>query len=260
MKWQVRETRDKGEIQAYLEHDRLYAAYAIGDLAPALFEQCTWTIAVRAEETQALVLHFGGLEPPALFLTGATGGLRAILKQAPYPQQVYLTCRQEHLPVTREFFAWDRPIKMWRMILNRDRFRTALSDCVRLSSNHSDQLVALYAGEDNVGFSPAQIEAGVFYGIYLDGQLVATAGTHLVSAAYGVAAVGNVFTRPAHRGRGYGSATARAVVAELVRLGVSDIVLNVEQANLTAIRIYEKLGFERYCPFYEGHARRYGII
>ena len=94
----------------------------------------------------------------------------------------------------------------------------------------------------------------MFYGVAVEGRLVAAAGTHLVSPTYGVAAVGNVFTHPNYRCRGYGTVTIGAVVAELVRLGIRDIVLNVNQSNGDAIRIYEKLGFERYCAFLEGPA------
>jgi predicted GNAT family acetyltransferase len=66
--------------------------------------------------------------------------------------------------------------------------------------------------------------------------------------------VGNVFTHPDHRGRGYGTATTGAVVAELLQRGIRDVVINVDQENVVAVRIYERLGFERYCPFLEGPA------
>jgi predicted GNAT family acetyltransferase len=90
--------------------------------------------------------------------------------------------------------------------------------------------------------------------------LVAAAGTHLVSATYGVAAVGNVFTHPDHRGQGYGTVTTSAVVAELLRRGIRDVILNVGQDNAGAIGIYERLGFERYCPFLEGPAQSIGAV
>ena len=43
------------------------------------------------------------------------------------------------------------------------------------------------------------------------GALVAVAGTHLVSDTYGVAAIGNVFTHPDYRGRGYATLATGAV-------------------------------------------------
>ena len=48
----------------------------------------------------------------------------------------------------------------------------------------------------------------------------------------------------------------RAVAGELLRLGIRDVVLNVSQENAPALRVYEKLGFERYCPFLEGPATK----
>jgi predicted GNAT family acetyltransferase len=101
-----------------------------------------------------------------------------------------------------------------------------------------------------------QVTQGVFYGIEQDGQLISVAGTHLVSDVYSVGAVGNVMTHPDHQCRGYATHTTYAVCAELVRRGIKTIVLNVRQDNVPAIRVYEKLGFVRYCPFYEGVIER----
>jgi ribosomal protein S18 acetylase RimI-like enzyme len=46
------------------------------------------------------------------------------------------------------------------------------------------------------------------------------------------------------------------VVAALLRRDIREIVLNVAQANAPALHVYEKLGFERYCPFLEGPATK----
>ena len=54
--WQTRQLNRKPEILALLESDRLYAAYAIGDLEPGLFEQCAWAGAEREGRLQALAL------------------------------------------------------------------------------------------------------------------------------------------------------------------------------------------------------------
>jgi GNAT superfamily N-acetyltransferase len=252
--WKTSKLTGKPQILAYLETDRLYAAYAIGDLEPGMFEQSTWAGAERASRLQALALHFRGLRPPALFLMGDADGLRAILEHVLCPEWVYLTCRTGHLSMTRDFYVWDETIPMWRMMLQPASFRPVKGDCVRLGPAHSNRLTELYALGGGTALGPAQMEHGVFYGVLVDGQLVAAAGTHLASPTYGVAAVGNVFTHPDCRGRGYGTATTSAVVAELLQCGIHDIILNVSQDNAGAVRIYERLGFERYCLFLEGPA------
>jgi predicted GNAT family acetyltransferase len=71
-----------------------------------------------------------------------------------------------------------------------------------------------------------------------------------------VGAIGNVYTRRDRRGRGLASFVTGAVTAELLRLGLRTVALNVNQRNAAAIRVYEQLGFTRYCAFYEGVAVR----
>jgi RimJ/RimL family protein N-acetyltransferase len=252
--WHAAEWTDKAQILAYLETDRLYAAYAIGDLEAQMFEQSRWAGAWQAGQPRALVLYFGGLAIPALLMMGAPGGLRAILRSVLCPPRVYLTLRTPHLPVARESYAWERLTPMWRMAIEHTRFHPVAGPVIPLTSAQAEELLALYAHGGGGAFDPAQMRDRTFYGVRVDGQLVAAAGTHLVSPTYGVAALGNVFTLPAHRGRGYATAAASAVVAELLRRGIHDVILNVSQANERAVRVYERLGFGRYCPYLEGVA------
>jgi RimJ/RimL family protein N-acetyltransferase len=251
----VVELVDAAQILIYLEADRLYAAYAVGDLEPELFVHCRWFGAERNGRLQALALHYDGLGFPIVFLMGDAGGLRAIFEDALRIEEAYFTCRQEHLGIMQDFYNW-KPIPMWRMALRPDSFRPVAGDSIPLTLDHVEQLKALYAYGEGNAFNPRQVPGGAFHGVVEDSQLVAAAGTHLISPTYGVAAVGNVFTHPALRGRGYASAATSAVVTELLSQGIHDIVLNVNQKNEPAIRIYERLGFERCCPFFEGVADR----
>ena len=254
--WKTNELTDRSRILSYLERDRLYAAYLIGDLEPEMFAQCTWVGAEGAEQLRALALLYRGLSPPPLLLVGDVDGLRAILEGDPFPAQVHLICRPEHLEPTRAFYVWDREAPMWRMVLSPTLFRRVTGDCVRLEPAHAEQLTRLFTHGGGLAFLPAQVGRGVFYGVLVDGQVVSVAGTHLISTTYGVGAIGNVFTHPDHRGRGHGTATTSAVANELLQRGIRDVVLNVDQDNGAAIHVYEKLGFERYCPFYEVTASR----
>ena len=259
--WTTTTLTDKAEIHSFLETDRGYAAYAIGDLEPALYADSTWAVAVREGRTEALVLHYRGLTPAAFVLMGQAEGLRAILTHTLAPDRVYLTCRPEILDLAREFYAWDEITPMWRMILQPARFAPlrAVPDqaiLAPLRPAHIAQINDLFILGGGLAFSPSQVENGVFYGVLEAGALVAVAGTHLVGAGYGVAAIGNVFTRPEARGRGYATLATGAVAGELLRRGIQDVVLNVAQENAPALRVYEKLGFERYCPFLEGPAAK----
>jgi len=249
------ELTDKSQILAYLETDRLYAAYAVGDLEPDLFVHCEWFGAERDGRLQALALHYSGLGFPIVFLMGDAGGLRAIFEDALCIEEAYFTCRQEHLGIMQDFYNWE-PIPMWRMVLQADRFRPVGGDCIPLTLDHGEHLKALYAHGKGNAFDPKQVPGGAFHGVFENGRLVAAAGTHLISLTYGVAAVGNVFTNPNYRRHGYATVATSAVVTEVQGRGVRDTVLNVDQRNEPAIRIYERLGFERYCPFFEGVADR----
>jgi GNAT superfamily N-acetyltransferase len=254
--WQTKELDNPTKIEGFLQTDRLYAAYAVGDLEPALFEQCQWFGAERAGRLAALALLYHGLAPPALFLMGNSSGLQMILEEISWPEEVYLTCRPAHLPLTQRVCTWRETIAMWRMVLDPARFRPVRSACVRLTPADAGQLAGLYALGGGMAFNVTQLQQGIFYGVREEGRLVAAAGTHLLSPTYRLAAVGNVFTHPDHHRKGYGLATTSTVVSELLKDGIRDIVLNVSQHNAPAIRLYERLGFERYCPFLEGPASR----
>jgi len=253
----VRELTDKQEILDYLETDRYYAAYAIGDLEPELFVHSQWACAEVDGQVRAIVLLYQGLDPPALFLMGEPSGLAGVLRLKMRPKRVYLTCQQHHLPVVQAFYHTEPPTPMWRMSLRPGDFRPVPSpEVLALSPRHTDALRRLYSQGGGLAFSPMQLATGVFYGVSNRGRIVAAAGTHLISPSYRISAVGNVYTQETYRGRGYGSATTSAVVTELFRRGIREVFLNVAQTNVTAIRLYERLGFTRYCPFLEMLAQR----
>jgi ribosomal protein S18 acetylase RimI-like enzyme len=255
----IRRLTDKEEILSYLITDRGYAAYAIGDLEPELFQHTKWMGAEENDKLQSLALLFKGLDPPALLLMGESAGLKGILTELECPQQVYLTCRERHLKTVRLVFDVEMPTPMWRLTATQRDFRpTRAPEVISLTTHHVQQLERLYAEGGSGAFSPTQLANGVFFGVSDRGQIIAAAGTHLVSPNYGLAAVGNVYTARSYRGRGYGTATTSAVVAELFRRGLDCVFLNVAQANAAAIEIYERLGFTKHCPFLEMLALRKG--
>ena len=105
-------------------------------------------------------------------------------------------------------------------------------------------------------FAP-MLEQGVFFGIREKNDLVAVAGTHLVAPPEGVAAVGNIYTRRDCRGHGLAARVTSAVVSELLSMNIDVVALNVNQQNVSAIRVYERLGFAMHGEFTEGAASRH---
>jgi ribosomal protein S18 acetylase RimI-like enzyme len=247
-------------LRALLETDRPWAAYALGDLAPEMFPHCEWRVA--PDPARALLLLYRAFDTPVLFALGEAEPVRRLLAEIRHEPRLYLSLRPEILPLVKADYVVRDEMLMWRMLLDPTRAALAAdAGTRRLGPDDVPALQALYADGAAEGtapdfFYPEMVTRGVFYGFHESGALVAAAGTHLVAASESVAAVGNVYTRRDCRGRGFAGRVTGAVTAELKRLGIRTIALNVAQHNTAAIRVYERLGFARYCPFYEGLAER----
>jgi ribosomal protein S18 acetylase RimI-like enzyme len=227
----------------------------LADLDPGLFAHCRWFIAQRGAGHETLGLHFAGLEPNAYLTFGEADGLPGILEAGPRTSEVYFIARPEHEGAFRERYEALSRHDMLRMAMSPKDFAPAPGPAIRLDMDDLARLQALYGHGDVYGFSGYQLAGGVFFGIEQESELVAAAGTHVVSTDYGVAVVGNVFTHPDHRRRGYGSICTGAVTGALLDMGL-DVVLNVHATNQGAIRVYESLGYLTHCPFIEILGRR----
>ena len=250
MPFAIERLDNKAEIFEFLKEDRLYAAYAIGDLEPALFKHCEWHVSSRNGQRISLCMFFRGLPTDRLFLMGSAQGLEPILGGVLNTSRVYFSCRAPHLAVIRPGYSLRKIQLMSRMALAPQKFTPVEGSVTRVGSRQVGLLQDLYRRHGGVAFAPYQLEQGVFYGVEKDGELVATAGTHLVSRTYRLGIVGNVITHPDYRGQGYATICTSAVVEELLSQSL-DVVLNVEHGNAPAKMIYDRLGFEVYCHFIE---------
>ncbi|MFN8474248.1 MAG: GNAT family N-acetyltransferase [Anaerolineae bacterium] len=253
----VERTNDHTRIEAFLNRDRVWGAYALGDLEPSLFDLCEWTFAVEDTQDVALALLFSGLTPPICLTIGTADGVASLVTLAALPDWVHFVMEPGHRSVVEEAYTLEEGEVMLRMGLAREDFRpTPPRDSVprRLTSADMAVLMQLYASgahDTPDAFAPFQVEQGLFYGAEENGCLVAVAGTHLVAPGMGVAAVGNVYTAPEHRGRGLAQVCTSAVVTACHELGVRDVVLNVACDNAPARAAYTRLGFRPWCEFIE---------
>ncbi len=247
---------DAAAIRRILSADPGWSLYALGDLAPGYREYSEWH-----SSPHAVMLVYRAVTPPVLFADGEPEAVARLAEEIADPL-VYLHVKPEAADALAASYRGIALKPMWRMVLNAAKFRPEIhSACERLRSADAPAIERLYADGEAAGEAPdfffrPMVENGIFYGVREAGELAAVAGTHLAVPDEGVGAIGNIYTRRDRRGRGLAGALTSAVAAELMRMGIRTIGLNVTQRNQTAIRVYERLGFVRHCPFIEGPAAR----
>ena len=252
----ARSVGDRVEIATFLRTDRLYAAYALGDLDGPNRARVAWAMAHDdTGRPTALAMHHEGLVPQPLFLMGAPDGCRAILDAVLKPRDAYLQGTELHGVAIRDLYELEAPLRMLRMVVDRDRFTPFAGPAERLTALDVDDLNRLYQLGFRAGFPASVVEDGVYYGIRVRGRLVSAAGTHAVNRREGIAVVGNVMTHTDFRGHDFAKMVTSAVSAELLD-HVPDIALNVHADNEPAVAAYVRLGYRIHCQLIERLARR----
>ena len=253
----ARLTTDRDALHAFLAQDRLYAAYAICDLEDREFDRTRWGAAYDGDQMVAVGLEYTGPTPQPLFVMGRTDGIGAVLRDVIRPRAAYIAARQEMLPSIEAHYRVDPGPQMVRMWVDRSHFKPYPATVQRLLPVEIGELNRLY----ELGFAswlPATaIADGVYYGMRVNGRLVAAAGTHVISHAARLAVVGNVLTHMDYRGRGFATAVTGAVTAELLR-SCDQVVLNVRADNPPAINAYRHLGYSEHARFEERLIHRLG--
>jgi ribosomal protein S18 acetylase RimI-like enzyme len=253
----ARATTDRASLRAFLEQDRLYAAYAICDLEEREFSRTRWGLAWDRDEPVALVLEYNGPTPQPLFVMGRQDGIEVVLRDLIRPRLAYVAVPPTLVPALESAYRVDQGPTMVRLYVDHARFHPYPATVERLLPVEIGDLNRLY----QLGFAswlpPATIVDGVYYGMRVNGQLVAAAGTHVISRGARLAVVGNVLTHIDYRGRGFATAVTGAVTAELLRT-CDQVVLNVRADNPPALNAYRRLGYTEHLRFEERLVHRLG--
>ena len=253
----TRAVTDRAALRSFLETDRLLAAYAICDLEDREFGKTRWGGAFDGDRLVSIALEYSGLTPQPLFVMGRPDGIEAVLHDVVRPRAAYVAALPESIEAVETAYRLDPGPQMVRMWVDRSRFQPFPSDVRRLLPVDIGELNRLY----QLGFASwlpsSAIAEGVYFGIRVNGRLVAAAGTHVVSASARLAVVGNVLTHVDYRGRGYATAVTGAVTAELLRT-CDQVVLNVRSDNPPALQAYRRLGYDEHVRFEERLGHRLG--
>jgi ribosomal protein S18 acetylase RimI-like enzyme len=247
---EVRSTRDRDLLGAFLDRDRIFAAYAIADTDDAEFGRTRWGVAFDDGAPVAVVLEYRGISPQPLFAMGDPAGVGAVLRDVIRTRVAYLAAKPEVVPAVRRHYRVDSAAPMVRMVVDRRGFTPVVGDAVRLDRADTRHLNRLYELGFNAWLPDEAVERAVYYGVRRGTRLIAAAGTHVVSPMNGIAAVGNVYTHREYRGQGLAKVVTSAVTSELLQ-SVETVVLNVRADNPPAIAVYEALGYRTHTRFEE---------
>jgi len=243
------------DVRAFFERDRLLAAYALADLDRDNIDTARWWVAWRGPDVAAAALLVEVLPFRPCFAMGETEALAAIFRDLREPRLVLAAPPKARLAV-EQAYRFERVDVMQRMAVDAASFEPRVTHrATRLRPEHLEDLIELYGEASRTYFTPERLAREIYFGIYVDDRIVSAAGTHVRSADAGIAAVGNVLTRIQHRDRGMATSVSSAVT-EAALAEHRDVVLNVRQNNVPAIRVYERLGYRTHATFIEGPAVR----
>jgi ribosomal protein S18 acetylase RimI-like enzyme len=240
---------DKDLLEDYFRQDLPLHAYSLGDLDEGYWQRTSYFGIHREDQLSDVFLIYRGIGLPVLLAMGPEGYLKGgLLEQMVklVPDEVYA-----HLSPGLEKRLWD-----WFSLEDfGPHFKMVLvdpgrlegippGDTFRLSPEDLPALERLFSESypDNA-FDPRMLSSGKYIGCRESGKLVSTAGVHVYSLRYRVAALGNITTHPDYQNRGF----ARMATARLCRelAGEVDFIgLNVKSGNQAAVHLYQALGFK----------------
>jgi GNAT superfamily N-acetyltransferase len=236
------------QIEPVLRRNVFLHIYALGDLDPEFWPFTTWYGLEDGGDIRAVLLLYTAFETPTLMALADPpfDDLHDLLRSARalLPSRVYAHLSpgglEELAPVERA----DSRGPHLKMALHEPALDVPGVERVeRMTHADVPGLNALYAaGYPQSWFDPRQIDTGHYYGLRADSELVAAAGCHVYSPTQRVAALGNIVTHPAHRGRGCAAAVTARLCTEVLKT-VDHVGLNVKAGNTAAARCYERLGF-----------------
>jgi ribosomal protein S18 acetylase RimI-like enzyme len=248
---------DRSTLDAFLRDDARVHLYELGDLDDFFFRHTQWWGLEDRGRLAAVALLYAASELPVLMALGRDRDphVRALLERIrPFvSRRVYA-----HLAVGTAdalgpaFRLEPRGLHDRMVLVDPTRLDDVDSrEAVRLGPSDAHDLETFYASAyPNHWFDARMLETGAYRGVRRDGRIVSVAGVHVLSRERRVAAIGNVATNAAYRGKGLARVSCAALCKDL--LGTVDVIgLNVLSSDPAAIGLYEDLGFARVASYDE---------
>ncbi|MEV7020528.1 GNAT family N-acetyltransferase [Kitasatospora sp. NPDC093558] len=244
---------DRSALAARLLADPALHLFELGDLDDTLWPNTTW----YTTGGPVALLYTGGAVPVLLAFARPADvpALEALLGELrPFLPRRFMAMLPvgAHLALEPDYGVRHRATLLRMMLPAEPVLPEVPGEPVPLTGDDIPDLRTLLAeAYPESWFDERLVLGGGYVGLRgTDGRLLATAGVHVHSAAYGVAVLGNVTTHPDARGQGLARACVTALCRRLAKT-TAHIGLNVRTDNAPAIHLYEQLGFTPIATFEE---------
>ena len=232
---------ERGTCLRWLARAPIHNLMLLGDLYPPLINVSEVYIATDDERIVGVGSLFRGFSIPSVVITEGNPAVQSALLS-----KIRGRLDTEWLSISTSssiFCQFGTRIysHIERQMLRREHIPTPVRPARLIQGSEFHSLDQFYNAHHVEAWAPLMFDMGPYYGVWYNGELVAAAGVHFVTPF--IAQIGNVFTHPKCRGRGFATAATAGVTRHLSRMGIQIISLFVVADNAPAIRIYERLGF-----------------
>jgi ribosomal protein S18 acetylase RimI-like enzyme len=246
----VTQVKSKNVVEAsrkLLGKDPTNNILPLGDLYSPLFENSTVFAAIENEQIMGVCAVYHAFKTPSVVLGNTTNDVKqSLLKHAleKVSGTFISTCPLEDVPIFNKCSTVISEHREQQMTADPPNAFVNKKVSVRqVEPNELESLNTFYLEQGAEAWVPLQVEVGPYYCVKQNGKIVSAAGVHIVTPQ--IAQLGNIITDEGYRNQGFATACTTALATHLASNG-RIISLFVREDNTAAIRIYEKLGFNKH--------------
>lgn len=207
----------------------------------------TMRAAVEDNNLRGYILTYHALDFPSVVLECDRGDAAKLLEYAPKGR--FIIHAPQHLlpPIESKFPKSRHYVENWMLVKKRKAEFSKSEHLRRLKEADGSKLAPILPSRKD---RPKQSEKKYsdwikkmpMYGVFVNGELVSYAGSFIQTKE--VWMIGGVYTLPAHRNKGYATLATSAITREALEKSEA-AALFVRSDNYPAIRVYEKIGYEK---------------
>lgn len=256
----MQKIHDKQRLFNFLQQHPFLYLYHIGDLDELFWEKTEWLAQLDNQgQIQALLLIYQDYQLPIVLMLCPeleTALIKKLISKslAYLPSKFYAHFTPNLYTFLEQHYTIQNHTAHQKMGITASLLspQTAANPNIRklqASDLNATKKLLDIAYPDN-WFNPKLFVQQPYFGYFQNEELIAISGLHVYSETYNVAALGNICTHPKHRKKNLARQTIHAHCLYLFQK-ISQIGLNVELKNNSAINLYRKLGFKQIALYNE---------